>query len=218
MTRSIIFDTETTGLPRDRKKSPLQFRNNWPDLVSICWMVFEDTECIRIENHVIRPDGWVIPDEAIRIHGLSNEHAFRYGQPLIDVLRLFRSDVESCSHLVAHNLEFDKNVLFHAYKWRLNMDPTEFWPSDAEFCSAQESVEELKLPQRFATNDPAKKYKMPTLDELYWHTFQRPAPSNAHNALRDVEVLRDIVWYRWIFLSDGGEPMNPYPVEPHPRR
>jgi DNA polymerase III epsilon subunit-like protein len=213
-TRTIIFDTETTGLPRDRKKAPHLARNNWPDLVSICWKVYENTTCVRTENHIIRPEGWVIPDDVIRIHGISNEEAHRNGQRLQDVLLLFRSDLKGCSHLIAHNIEFDRNVLYHAYLWRLQMNPESFWPTDAEFCSAQESVDELKLPMMFPSNDPSKRYKIPTLDELYTYTFNRPPPSNAHNALRDVEVLSAIIWARWILVGENNQPLNPTPILP----
>lgn len=214
MTKTIIFDTETTGLPRDRKKAPHLARNNWPDLVSICWKVFENTTCVRTENHMIRPEGWVIPEDSIRIHGISNEQAHREGQRLQDVLLLFRRDLEGCSHLIAHNLEFDKHVVQHAFLWRLQIDPDTFWPRDAEFCSAQESVEELKLPMMYPSKDPTKHYKMPTLNELFSHTFHRPPPSNAHNALRDVEVLSAIVWARWILLDTNNQPINPTPIRP----
>ncbi len=52
----IIFDTETNGLPKSYKKPALEEPNNWPDLVSICWMVFVDGTHAYTENFIIRQE------------------------------------------------------------------------------------------------------------------------------------------------------------------
>jgi len=194
MTRSIFFDTETTGLPINRYRDALVARNNWPDIVSICWMVFEDRVHVKTENHIIKPDGWSIPAEAAAIHGITDTIAESEGVPLQGVLELFRADIAGCSRIVAHNLEFDKNVVLGAYKWRLGVDPT-FWPAKAEVCTAQVSKWEMKLPSRYPK--AADPYKYPSLSELYKDTFGTTAPVGAHNAERDVDVLQKIVWARW---------------------
>ena len=199
MVKIIFFDTETTGLPKNKNKTGLESSNNWPDLVSICWMIYEDKKLVRTENHIISPEGWTIPLEASRIHKITNEIAHRDGKPLIDILALFKYDIEKCYRIIAHNLHFDKNVLFHAYKWRLGIDPMLFWPTHAEFCSAKKSTNEMKLASAYPKpNDP---YKIPSLKELYENTFHKEAPTNAHNAERDVEVLQQIVWKRWDLLA-----------------
>lgn len=206
MVKVILLDTETTGLPRNKKVGALESNRNWPDLVSICWFVYEDTELQRKEYHVIRPEGWRIGADSANIHGISHETAMRDGEPLQDVLALFRTDATDAYLIAAHNLHFDKNVLFHAYKWRLGQDPSTFWRPDMDFCSAEESRDELKLPfpeRQWPSQPQGQKqegYKTPRLDELYVATFQKPPPANAHNAERDVEVLADIMWARWTLV------------------
>jgi DNA polymerase III epsilon subunit-like protein len=200
MVQIMFFDTETTGLPRDKKISAIDSDRNWPDLVSICWSLYEDTRHIRTEYHIIRPQGWKIPNESVKIHGITEKDANRDGVPLTDVLSLFQHDLQKSYLIVAHNLVFDKNVVCHAYKWRLGIDPLTFWPSeDSEFCTAQESKDDLKLPSKYPR--PGDMWKIPSLNELYFHTFKENAPEGDHNAVRDVDVLQKVFWKRWNIIS-----------------
>jgi len=192
---TLIFDTETTGLPRHKTVSALQIPGNWPDLVSICWMLFDGPKQIKKEYHIIRPDGWSVPVAASRIHGITEEMAIAQGTALSAVLEFFTEDCKMADKIVAHNLYFDRNVVFHALKWRLQLDPTAFWDSRKEFCTMMASKDELKIPSRYPK--PGDLYKFPSLDELFRDTFGAEPPGNAHSADRDVEVLQGILWKRW---------------------
>ena len=189
----VIFDTETNGLPSNWKQSGTAQPNNWPDLVSICWKKYIDGRLLWTENYIIRPDGWTITGESTAIHGISHEHAENVGRPLAEVLEKFKIDITSCTRLVAHNLNFDSNVMQAAYKWRLNEDPTDWWPLNAHFCTMLKSMDELKIPSPYGYSS----YKWPKLDELYAATFNEEAPPNAHSADRDVDVLQKIYWARY---------------------
>lgn len=195
--RVLFFDTETTGLPRKRGISALDDASVWPDLVTISWQIFEDRELVRKESHIIKPVGFKIPAESVKFHGITTEFAEDHGKPLYDILVSFSEDVKSCNWIVAHNLEFDKNVIFHAFKWRLFKDVA-WWPTSGEFCSLQKSMNEMKLFSKYAK--PSDPYKMPGLDELWKDTFGSLPPPNAHSSDRDVDVLQQIVWRRWPYL------------------
>jgi DNA polymerase III epsilon subunit-like protein len=202
MQQSILFfDTETTGLPRARNISALQCADIWPDIVSISWIVHTIHSRTPPTKHtyIIKPDGWHIPADSIRIHGITNELAQTNGRPLAEVMAKFKDAVHSARHIIAHNMEFDKNVIHHAFKWRLGTDPLLFWDSRKEFCSMLQSKNELKIPGRYPK--PSDPYKNPGLDELYRVTFKgKEPPSGAHSADRDVEVLYQIVANRWRIL------------------
>lgn len=189
----LFFDTETTGLPVNKKVDALSSNGNWPDIVSISWSVYDAGVCVKRVTKLVKPRGWTVPEESIAIHKITMERAEAEGVPLAEVLEELRGDIGKCSLIVSHNMHFDKNVLFHAYAWRLGKDPRKFWPS--EFCSLEKSKNELKLPGRYPK--PGDLYKMPRLDELYEATFGEPAPAGAHRADRDVEVLEKIVLARW---------------------
>ncbi len=59
----------------------------------------------------MKPDGWVIPDDAIKIHGITNSKAFNSGIPIVRVLDKFMLAVKQADLLVAHNIDFDWKVV-----------------------------------------------------------------------------------------------------------
>lgn len=200
MVKIIVFDTETTGLPINDKVSALQGNRNWPDIVSIGWMVFENRTLVRKEFHLIRPEGFVIPPSATQIHGITHQQAEKEGASLRTVLKQFAKDIKRANVVVAHNLPFDKNVVFHAYKWRLGMDPTAFWNEDAEFCTMKQSQNELKLtPKKAYNNEP---YKRPSLAELYAAECGGSFP-HAHTVEGDVDALQRIFFSRWDIYDEN---------------
>lgn len=72
----LFFDTETTGLPKNWK-APVTDLNNWPRLVQLAY----DSNGNKISggDFIIKPEGFSIPTESSRIHGISTERALRAG-------------------------------------------------------------------------------------------------------------------------------------------
>ncbi|MEY2773816.1 MAG: hypothetical protein RLZZ275_163, partial [Bacteroidota bacterium] len=88
----LIFDTETTGLPRSWN-APLTDSDNWPRIVSIAWQLHTpDGRLLSRGNRIVRPDGFTIPFNAIKVHGITNERAAAEGHPLAEVLADFLED------------------------------------------------------------------------------------------------------------------------------
>ena len=195
---TIIFDTETTGLPKNKWRTGLQGPNNWPDLVSICWLVYDDDwELVRKEYHVVRPEGWTIPAESSAVHGITQAVAEASGEPLAAVLGRFAEDLKTAGRLIAHNMQFDKNVVQGAFKWRLGVEPAGFWPAE-EFCTMEASREILRLPWKSA-QDPSKPvtYKPPRLSELWSYAFQGAPQPPAHNSEGDALATAAIYMKLW---------------------
>jgi len=195
---TIIFDTETTGLPKNKWRGALQGAANWPDLVSICWLVYDDDwDLVRKEYHVVRPEGWTIPAESAAVHGITQAVAEAEGEPLINILQKFTEDLKTAGKLIAHNMQFDKNVVQGAFKWRLSVDPLTFWP-EAEFCTMEASRELLRLPWKGA-QDPSKPitYKPPRLAELWSYAFQGAPQPPAHNSEGDALATAAIYMKLW---------------------
>lgn len=190
----IFLDTETTGLPKFRNINALNQRDNWPDIVSVAWSVYNTNgTLLKSAYSVIKPDGWLIPADSIKIHGITMEYAEENGRDMREVLNELKDDMAMCESVVAHNIVFDKNVLFNAYKWRIDMNPWHIWPRN-EICTMIKSESELKIPSKYPK--PHKLYKSPNLTELYVATFGKE-PSGQHNSQKDVEILCEIYWKRW---------------------
>lgn len=183
----LIFDTETTGLPKSRKSALLE-PNIWPHIVSIAWTILDvDTnKIITKKSFLVRPGDWNVPLESTKIHGITHEKAERDGVPLADVMEEFLE--ERYDTIIAHNLEFDWNVLMNALRWDLGRDTPLTVPGK---CTMKLGADLCKLPSKFGSM-----YKPPKLRELYQFAFQRsPVEASLHSALYDTLILTEIVQY-----------------------
>src|SRR2546428_6233651 len=107
----LFFDTETTGLPKNWK-APVTDLNNWPRLVQLAYLLYDKNgNKISEGNHIIKPEGYTIPNEASKVHGISTERANREGKNLSNVLIDFQSLINKAEHLVAHNMSFDEKIM-----------------------------------------------------------------------------------------------------------
>lgn len=181
----LIFDTETTGLPVDRNKQAIKEPNNWPHIVSISWVVLDaDTNKIESKNSFfVKPEKWTIPLEATKIHGITHETAMIKGSPLSEVMEQFSR--ESYDYLVAHNIQFDFNVLMNAYYWDLGMKVNDTLYKRK--CTMMLSTDLCKLQGQWG-------YRWPKLSELYEFAFHRkPISTSLHSSLYDTLILAEIV-------------------------
>ena len=185
----LFIDTETTGLPLVRGVKALDKKGIWPDIVSIAWCIYDSDKLCKKVYSLVQP-GWKIPADSIKIHGITMEYAMEHGRPLADVLAELRADLATVDTVVAHNMEFDKNVIFNAYKWRLGQEPPLI---SKEICTMEKSEAELKIPNPYPKYGP---YKSPKLSELYKDTFGTE-PAGQHNSQSDVDALCAIYWKRW---------------------
>src|SRR5882724_11928875 len=99
----LFFDTETTGLARNWK-APVTDVANWPRIVQLGWVECEETGAvINQAEWIIKPDGYTIPPEASRIHGITMEKAIGTGVPIGQALSAFAAAADSHTVGVAHN-------------------------------------------------------------------------------------------------------------------
>ena len=181
----VIFDTETTGLPKARNPST-DGPNNWPHLVSISWVVLDsDTnEILKERNYIIKPLNWDIPAESTMIHGITTEYATHCGIDLYSAISEFVT--EECHMIVAHNMEFDINVVVNAVLWDLKLQFPPIRPK--QICTMKLGRDLCMIPGKYG------KYKYPKLKELYYHAFKKMADeSKLHNSFYDVRILTEII-------------------------
>ena len=78
----LIFDTETTGLPRNWN-APITDTDNWPRCVQIAWQLHDKWgKLIIAKDYLVKPEGYDIPYDAEKIHGISTDLAFEQGVEL----------------------------------------------------------------------------------------------------------------------------------------
>jgi DNA polymerase-3 subunit epsilon len=171
----LILDCETTGLPKNWN-APVSDLSNWPRVIQVAWSRYDKMDRhLESAIHLVQPDGFTIPAEAERIHGISTSRAFSEGKKLHDVLRDLNSAVEASEILIAHNLKFDERVLSAEFL-RMHFQPPFF--NKKRFCTMENTTDLCRIPS-------ARGYKWPTLAQLYWKLFQGKL-EEAHDAGADV--------------------------------
>lgn len=209
--RALFLDTETTGLPKNRTKSAYEQKDNWPDPVSLSWIVTEGSTIVTAKSFIIKPQGWTIPADSVKIHGISQDFATKHGYDLEQVIHIFSKDIRTCDLLIAHNLEFDKNVLVNILLWHIKDDNFLQWPK-REFCTSENGRGVCKL--AFPNPKPPYGYKQPKLSEFYKITFGNLPPQEMlHNSLGDVQILVSIFFKHWTLEQAASyvreEPQSP---------
>ncbi|MBN8147844.1 hypothetical protein J0J24_24220, partial [Vibrio vulnificus] len=62
-------------------------------------------------DYLVKPEGYNIPYDAERIHGISTELAEAEGIPLKEVLEKFNIALSKTKFIVGQNLGFDVNIM-----------------------------------------------------------------------------------------------------------
>lgn len=176
----LIFDTETTGLPK-RWDAPITDTDNWPRCIQIAWQV-HDAMGVLVEHQdfLVRPDGFNIPYDAEKIHGISTALAEKEGIPLAEVLEKFNLALSKTKFIVGQNVGFDVNIMgaeFHRLQVANSLQKLPVLDTCTE-----ETAALCRLP-----GGRGGKFKLPTLTELHEYLFKEPF-NEAHNATADVEA------------------------------
>jgi DNA polymerase-3 subunit epsilon len=184
--RVLIFDTETTGL--SPKNTPTNQTDKWPYIVQISWVIYND-ETKQIEedkDYIISLGTHIpIPAESTAIHGITGEISRAKGVHIDCALFDFKHAAYKCGKLVAHNIEFDKNMIQVEF-YRARLFNTILPPQ--EYCTMKKGTPICKLSKVWS--DGSTSFKYPKLVELYYALFgaDAPAPEGLHNSKVDVDL------------------------------
>ena len=113
----LVFDTETTGLPKNFSK-PIDDFDNWSTArcVQLAWQLHDSHgELIESGNDLIKPEGFEIPLESTAIHKISNKLAIENGVSIVNALSKFSKVLSQASYIIGHNVNFDINILGSEY-------------------------------------------------------------------------------------------------------
>ena len=141
----LFIDTETTGLPPRGVKVTESNYESWAvcRVVQVAWEVRDAKGTIlSMFNSIVKPQGFLIPNEVVRIHGISNEIANTTGKPIEDVLQSLMTVIGryKVTTVVAHNIVFDDNALT-AEMYRAGMkDDVINWRGLHRFCTMKSAT------------------------------------------------------------------------------
>jgi len=174
---NITLDTETSGLPtgihQGRFPHYTQLKHyDTARIVSISWIVSKGDRVIQQAYYVIKPEDFIIGEESIAIHGITNEKAHAEGKPFAKVMEEFQPWLESAMNIVAHNIAFDSNVILSEFHRHDRKDLVDLMKSKKFICTMKKGKQYMNF------------HKKPKLSELYEFLYNEPI-QNAHNAQAD---------------------------------
>lgn len=176
----LIFDTETTGLPK-RWNAPITDTDNWPRCIQIAWQLHDELgNLVDHQDYLVRPDGFNIPYDAEQIHGISTALAQQDGIPLAEVLEKFNAAMAQTKFIVGQNVGFDLNIMGAEFHRMGVENPLQELPL-LDTCT-EYTAKLCQIP-----GGRGGKFKLPTLTELHQFLFGEPF-GEAHNATADVEA------------------------------
>jgi DNA polymerase III epsilon subunit-like protein len=183
---TLVFDTETTGLPlwNDPSDHPGQ-----PYIVDIAASLFDPTglEIDRFDA-IVKP-GVPIPDELARLHGITTEIAMEQGIEMAEAHAHFMALVGNAGLIVGHNVSFDIRLAriqaarVTGEKWD-NPLPT--------FCTMRRSTNICRIVGPRARHP--EDWKWPTLIEATRHFFNEDH-AGAHRARPDCDAAARIYFH-----------------------
>ncbi len=169
--RILILDTETTGL-FERGSDPKNYTcfNN-SRLIELGYIVYNDSEIQKKYESLVKVD---FPITNSHIHNICNIDCEIKGKHLLDVLKELHNDLLNVDVIVAHNIDFDLNIILAECYRNEFIDLINLLKSKSKKCTMKMGKEMLKL------------YKYPKLMELY-PTLTNKEWIQQHRALDDVE-------------------------------
>jgi DNA polymerase-3 subunit epsilon len=205
----MIFDVETSGLiPNNSEGVPL---SNLPHILQISFVIF-DTQYWGVEKSV---NTYINVPQAVKIlpmitelTGITREMCDK-GDSIINALCEFQKEYARCDMIVAHNINFDRNMI--CIEMRRNKDElislfdsnlvfnAEYEKSNSKeiYCTMNMGRNVCKIERMSKAGKPY--YKSPKLSELYEYLFGM-TPMDLHNSLVDTYIcMRCLVKMRFKF-------------------
>jgi DNA polymerase III epsilon subunit-like protein len=171
------FDTATTG--KINWKQPLSWHGQ-PRIVSTGAVLFDDVgRELASYYSLIRPEGFLIPSDATKVHGITTEKAEQYGVNYNIAMTSVISMLNLADYILIFNEAFDRNMVNIEALMRSNANGYLERNRSRIRCMMQVMTARCKLAHPYDTGD----YKGPSLDEAWQYTFGLPRDvSKVHNA------------------------------------
>lgn len=169
----LTLDIETTGLPAKGADYKTDFAD-FPRIVSVAWKINNE---IPVE-YIINPEGFEIPEEVIKIHGITNEKANESTDLIADVLEKLLIAGKDVEVVVGHGLYFDTSIIKAN---ALRIEKQELYEKLTELLHKDKRVDTMQKTIKFCGLK-----KWPKLGELYHKLFNEEF--EGHHAAEDVEA------------------------------
>jgi DNA polymerase-3 subunit epsilon len=194
----MVFDTETTGLPKTSDKTDMC---KWPHVVQLSYIIY-DTDTNKIitafDNIIKMGEGVSISKESTNIHHITDEMSQEQGVDINYAMGIMYNDILNIDCLIAHNIQFDLNMIIVECNRLIEMQPTVIpimkfkrLLTHTTFikkthCTMKKNIAFCNI--EVINKKTQKKYnKYPKLSELHMKIFNTE-PKKLHNSFNDVLI------------------------------
>lgn len=202
----LVFDVETTGLIP--KKTPNELHiipiTEYPHIIQFSHTLYDTfantVECSS-DSYIHIPHDVAISEFVTNLTGISLEDCYTKGRDIVDVLIDFSAVYKKSNVLVAHNIDFDSNMIMIEVQRNkeelLKRAPECFMLFNHMFertnnieryCTMMKGIEMCNIKIESKTEGKPPRKKWPKLFELYEHLFHGEKVEGLHNAAVDVET------------------------------
>ena len=139
--RILVFDTETTGLPKER--NPSIYRTElWPFVIQLSYVVYDselNEVMVLVNDYINIAFDTEISKESQEVHKITRE-MLNEGITIKEALHKFNEYSKHCDLIVGHNVSFDKRmVIVEGIRNKINMEVEE------TYCTMRNSTEICKI-------------------------------------------------------------------------
>lgn len=189
----LVIDTETNGLPDMRNMKygdyPLYTdleKYNTARIIQISFMLCDEKfNEIEMHDYIIKREKFEITNH--EFHNITNEISDN-GRNFDEVIDIFMNTLKKCKYIVAHNINFDINVIRSEFYRRNYINLIQELYKYQQICTVKKFKFVVKAKNKY------NKIKDPSLKELFRFAFNKEM-EYAHNSKYDVINLHKAVKY-----------------------
>jgi len=170
----LIIDIETSGLPVKTTTG-----KKFPEIVQIAWLLTNKKGTILKKNSYIIDTPYITENNSSDIINIDFKTARKVKYPLRKSLKKLAEDLKMSDYVVAHNIEFDVEILGHYFVESYGVDP---FNKKNKICTMKSSINFCAIPNNYG-------FKYPKLSELYFKLYGYQV-KNSHNA--EIDVLHTL--------------------------
>jgi DNA polymerase-3 subunit epsilon len=202
---ALVFDVETTGLiPKQARGSihPIPI-TEYPYIIQFAFILYDiiDHRIVYMFDSLIKiPDMVPVPEKVVELTGINKLMCHMSGRNIIDCLVVFYEAYKMADCIVAHNLDFDQEMIMIEIE-RNRMDiltrvspiMTLFQPMHErvrnleKYCTMKQGTNLCSIVTESDSGRPPR-LKWPKLGELYGCLFDGETVDGLHNAMVDVKA------------------------------
>lgn len=194
MNTAIFYDTETTGLPDWGQPSEAEQQ---PHIVQLGTHLvdMDSRKVLQSLDVIVKPDGWVIPEDVAEVHGITTERATAVGIPEALAVQLFLALWQG-RRRIGHNESFDARIIRIATMRFADEETQDLWKEAAggSACTARLTTKQVAAPPTPKMIAAGRRHhKTPNLSEAYRHFYGKDF-DGAHSAIADVNACMAVYW------------------------